>query len=129
RTGLAETLRGHASAALDISDGLAGDLAKLCRASGVTAQIEIGSVPLSDAARALVAAEPTLVERPLTGGDAYEILAAVPAGKVDGFRAGALAAGIAVTEIGRLAAGGAAPEFIGPDRRPLAFARPSYSHF
>src|SRR5262249_41325945 len=69
RTGLAETLRAHASAALDISDGLAGDLAKLCRASGVTAQIEVGSVPLSDAARALVSAEPTLVERALTGGD------------------------------------------------------------
>src|SRR5262249_39368690 len=129
RTGLAETLRAHASAALDISDGLAGDLAKLCRASGVTAKFGSGVGPLSDAARVLVAAEPTLIERALTGGDDYEILAAVPAGKVDGFRAGALAAGIAVTEIGRLAAGTAAPEFIGPDRRPLTFARPSYSHF
>lgn len=129
RTGLAETLRTHASAAIDISDGLAGDLAKLCRASGVTAQIEIGRVPLSDAARALIAAEPALIERVLTGGDDYEILAAVPPSKLDGFRAGALAAGIAVTEIGRLAAGDAAPVFIGPDKHPLVFARPAYSHF
>jgi thiamine-monophosphate kinase len=129
RAALAETLRTHACAALDISDGLAGDLAKLCRASGVSAQIDIGRIPLSEAARALVAAEPALIERALTGGDDYEILAAVPVGKLGGFRAGALAAGIGVTEIGRLAEGDAAPEFIGPDKRPLAFGRPSYSHF
>jgi len=129
RTGLAETLRAHASAALDISDGLAGDLAKLCRASGVTAQIEVGRVPLSDAANALIAAQPALGERALTGGDDYEILAAVPAGNLDALRAGAAAAGIAVSEIGRLTAGNAAPEFIGTDKRPLAFQRPSYSHF
>jgi len=129
RNGLAETLRTHASAALDISDGLAGDLAKLCRASGVSTQIEIARVPLSDAGDALIKAEPSLLERALTGGDDYEILAAVPAGKVESFRAGARIAGVAVTEIGRLESGDAAPQFIGLDRRPLAFERPSYSHF
>jgi thiamine-monophosphate kinase len=129
RNALAETLRTHASAALDISDGLVGDLAKLCRASGVSTQIDVASVPISDAARALLKADPALLERALTGGDDYEILAAVPAGKVESFRAGARAAGVAVTEIGRLEAGKAAPRFIGPDRQPLAFERPSYSHF
>jgi thiamine-monophosphate kinase len=129
RTSLAETLRAHASAALDISDGLAGDLAKLCRASGVSARIEAERVPLSEAARGLVAAEPALIARALTGGDDYEILAAVPAAKVESFRARARAAGIAVTEIGRLAAGTGEPQFIGPDNQPLAFERPSYSHF
>jgi thiamine-monophosphate kinase len=129
RNVLAETLRTHASAALDISDGLAGDLAKLCRASGMSTQIDVERVPLSDAARALLNADPSLLEHALTGGDDYEILAAVPVGKVESFRAGARAAGVAVTEIGRLAAGKAAPRFIGPDRRPLAFERPSYSHF
>jgi thiamine-monophosphate kinase len=129
RNALADTLRTQASAALDISDGLAGDLAKLCRASGVSTQIDVGRVPLSDAARALLKADPSLLERALTGGDDYEILAAVPAGKVESFRAGARSAGVAVTEIGRLEAGDPAPQFIGPDRRPLAFERPSYSHF
>jgi len=129
RNALAETLRTHASAALDISDGLAGDLSKLCRASGGSTQIDVGRVPLSDAAKAFIAAEPALLERALTGGDDYEILAAVPAGKAEGFRAGANAAGVAVTEIGRFATGDAAAQFIGADGQPLAFERLSYSHF
>jgi thiamine-monophosphate kinase len=129
RNAVAETLRTHASAALDISDGLAGDLAKLCRASGVSTQIEVGRIPLSDAARALVKTEPGLLECALSGGDDYEILAAVPAGKAESFRSGALAVGVAVTEIGRLEDGDAPPQFIGPDRRPLAFQQPAYSHF
>jgi len=129
RNTLAETVRSHASAALDISDGLVGDLAKLCRASGVTANIEAARVPLSDAARALITGQAALLERALTGGDDYEILAAVPAGKVEAFCADARAAGVAVTDIGRLVAGEVPPQFIGPDRRPLAFERTSYSHF
>ena len=57
-----KSLGGHASAAMDVSDGLAGDLAKLCRASGVAADIEVARVPLSDAARAALAQEPALIE-------------------------------------------------------------------
>jgi thiamine-monophosphate kinase len=95
----------------------------------VAVEIEAARVPLSDAARALLAAEPALLERVLTGGDDYEVLAAVPAARVEGFRAGAHAAGVAVTEIGRVQAGDTPPQFIGPDRRPLAFDRPAYSHF
>ena len=52
RNALAGAVLAHASAAMDVSDGLAGDLAKLCRASGVAAEIDVDRVPLSDAARA-----------------------------------------------------------------------------
>jgi thiamine-monophosphate kinase len=127
RNVLAEALRQYASAAMDVSDGLAGDLGKLCRASGVAADIDVARVPLSDAARAAVAADPALIEPILTGGDDYEIVLTLAPDKLAAFRAAAEKAGITVTEIGRVTAGQGA-RFL-HDGKPLAFARASYSHF
>ena len=77
RNALADAVLQYASAAIDVSDGLAGDLAKLCRASSVAADIDIARVPLSEAAHAAIAAEPALLETALTGGDDYEIVLTV----------------------------------------------------
>jgi thiamine-monophosphate kinase len=129
RSGLAEALRRHGGGAMDVSDGLAGDLAKLCRASGCSAEIEVARVPLSDGARTLLAADPGLIETMLTGGDDYEIVCAIRPSEVAPFRAAAAAAAIAVTDIGRIEAGGAPPRFVDPQGRALGFARPSFSHF
>lgn len=129
RTAIAEAVRDHASAAMDVSDGLAGDLAKLCRVSGVTAEIDAARVPLSAAARAALAKKPALLETILTGGDDYEVLATVPAAKVAAFQQAASDAGVAVAEIGTIAAGKATPRFFGADGKPLRFAQPSFSHF
>jgi thiamine-monophosphate kinase len=128
RNALAGVLRRYASAAMDVSDGLAGDLGKLCRASGVGAEIEVARVPLSKAARAAVAAEPALIEPVLTGGDDFEIVATVPARKLAAFCAAAGRAGVAITEIGRIVARKGA-RFHAADGRLLRFARASYSHF
>src|SRR3954469_12501916 len=49
RVALAKIVREYASAAMDVSDGLAGDLTKLCAVSGVSAVIELDRVPLSEA--------------------------------------------------------------------------------
>ena len=105
RSALAEAVLHHATAAMDVSDGLAGDLAKLCRASSVAAEIDVSRVPLSDAARAAVAAAPELIETVLTGGDDYEIVLTLAPEKLAAFRAAAKAAGVPVTEIGRMQAG------------------------
>jgi thiamine-monophosphate kinase len=129
RMALSEPIRQYASAAMDVSDGLAGDLAKLCGASGVSAEIEIEQVPLSAAGRRVTAVEASASELAVTGGDDYEILCTVPAEQREAFRSAALASGVAVTEIGRIVAGRAAPLFRDRHGRPLEFARPSFSHF
>jgi thiamine-monophosphate kinase len=128
RNALAEAVRTHATAAMDVSDGLAGDLAKLCRVSQVAAAIDAARVPLSDAARAVIAAEPQMLEPALTGGDDYEIVCTVPAAKADSFRAAAQAANVAVTEIGHIAAGEGA-RFMAIDGKALVFQHASFSHF
>jgi thiamine-monophosphate kinase len=129
RIAIAEALGEYASAAMDVSDGLAGDLAKLCRASGVAADIEVARIPLSEAARAAVANEPARIETIITGGDDFEVLACVPAGKVEALLRDAAAAGVAVTEIGTVAAGEGETGFRDRKGKLLAFARPSFSHF
>jgi thiamine-monophosphate kinase len=129
RNALAAALRAHASAAMDVSDGFAGDFAKLCRASAVSAEIDVARVPLSEAARAALAAEPALIETILAGGDDYEIVCTLAEPNAAAFRAAATAAGVAVTEIGRATKGEGAPRFIGADGRPLSLTRASFSHF
>ena len=128
RLALAEALRENASAAMDISDGLAGDLAKLAAASGVAAIIEAVCVPLSPAARATVGADGRLIETVLTGGDDYEIVATMPENRVTEFRKAALGAGIEITTIGRIEAGEGV-KVIGLDGQPLDLKQASFSHF
>lgn len=129
RVAIAEILRRHASAAMDVSDGLAGDLAKLCRASGVDVESTVARIPLSDGVCAALAKEPALIDTILTGGDDYEIVACVPAGKVEALRRQASASGVMVSEIGAVAKGRGQVRFRDADGEPLIFARPAFSHF
>ena len=127
RNALAEVVRAYASAAMDVSDGLAGDLTKLCRVSGVAARIDVAAVPLSDAARAAIAADAAMRETALTGGDDFEVLCTVPPARAEAFRTAAQAAGVPVSDIGAIEAGQGA-QFIDAGRA-LAFERLSFSHF
>jgi thiamine-monophosphate kinase len=127
RSALAGAVLRHAAAAMDVSDGLVGDLAKLCRASGVAAEIDVAAVPLSDAARAAVASDPALLETVLTGGDDYEIVLTLAPEKLAPAFAAARAADVAMREIGGVVAGEGV-RFI-HHGKALVFAKPSYSHF
>jgi thiamine-monophosphate kinase len=128
RLGVAEALQAHASAAMDVSDGLVGDLTKLCGVSGVSAEINASSVPLSAAAQTALGSDARLIETILTGGDDYEIVCAMNPDAVPAFRARAAMADIAVTDIGVVVDGTDEPRFIGANG-PLSFARKSFSHF
>ena len=128
RNALSEAVRTHATAAMDVSDGLAGDLAKLARVSGVAATVEVAKVPLSDAAKAALAADPALIETALTGGDDYEIVCTIPPAKADAFRNAAKTANVPVIDIGAIAAGEGA-RFIAADGREITFKHASFSHF
>ena len=78
RLALGRALRGRASAAMDVSDGLYGDLQKLCAASGVGARLDLECLPVSDELARRHSR--TDCERfVLFGGDDYELLFAVPA--------------------------------------------------
>jgi thiamine-monophosphate kinase len=127
RNALAGAVLQYASAAIDISDGLAGDVAKLARASSVAAEVDVARVPFSDAARAAMTAEPGLLETALTGGDDYEIVLTLPRELLADFQNAARAAGVAVAEIGRIQAGEGTRVMRGTET--LTFARPSHSHF
>jgi thiamine-monophosphate kinase len=128
RLALAELLREHASAAMDVSDGLAGDLAKMARASGLTAEVDTALIPFSSAGRAAIAADPKLADRMITGGDDYEILCTVPDERLAAFLDGAAALGVPAAVIGRMVEGEGLPVFRdgGLERR---YESGSYSHF
>ena len=94
RNALALAIRDHASASMDVSDGLAGDLTKLCAASGVSATVSLADVPLSAPVRAFIAKGRSDIEAAISGGDDYEVLCTVPENRWDSFTAAAQQAGV-----------------------------------
>ncbi len=128
RLGMRRALRTYAHAAMDVSDGLAGDLAKMLRLTGMSAVIACADVPLSAAAQAALAGDPALIVHILSGGDDYEILCAVAPNAAAAFEAAAAAGGVAVTAIGRACRGTAAPVFT-TATGAVALPTASYQHF
>ena len=137
RLALAPVLREYANAAMDISDGLAGDLAKLAAQSGVGAFIETARLPLSGPAENALRNEqsitgliddPHMLSTILTGGDDYEVLCAIPETEFHAFAEAAGAAGVPVTAIGRFESGGEV-EVLGSKGQRITLDRLSYSHF
>ena len=129
RLTLAPLLRRFANSAMDVSDGLVGDLAHICEASGVGGTIEVANVPLSREAKAVVAGNDAALMTVLTGGDDYEILATVAETRTAKFAAEAASAGVPVARIGRILAGKGPPVVHGADGKPLALSGLGHTHF
>ncbi len=129
RVALAKVIAMRANGCMDVSDGFVGDLTKMLAVSGLTARVLIYRLPLSPSARAAIAAKPDLFAVAATGGDDYELLAAVAPDAAGAFEAEAAAVGVRVACVGEAVEGYGPPRFIGPDGGQLTFPRGSYSHF
>ncbi len=105
RVTLAGLLRDYANAAMDVSDGLLADLGHMCRASGCDAVLEVERTPLSEAARCVLQSAPDMLGKCLSGGDDYEILAAVSPGRSAAFLKAVSLLGVPVTRIGNMKEG------------------------
>ena len=126
RVRLGYAARGIASAAMDLSDGLIGDLPKLAQASGVAAHVQIEALPLSSALRNAVSSRQAR-DWALAGGDDYELLFAVPADRFTELKEAAGQLNLTLTPIGELLAGaGVTWSLNGEDFAPRVSG---YDHF
>jgi thiamine-monophosphate kinase len=129
RVALGEALRGVATAAIDVSDGLLGDLGHILRGSGVGARIDTGAAAgLMNPVCAAVLADEQRLEYVLAGGDDYELLFTAAASHRDNVHAAALQAGVAVTRIGTIEAA-AGLRLVDAAGRPLDRRYGSFDHF
>lgn len=127
RLALGRALRGRASAAIDVSDGLLADLGHVCARSGVGAQIHLAALPRSAAFDAAARGEQD-AHKPLCGGDDYELCFTLPAAQAAGIAALGAAAGCAITRIGQITAGRGV-RCLDAAGRPVTPARPGFDHF
>jgi thiamine-monophosphate kinase len=105
RVELGMALRGIATAAIDVSDGLLGDLAHLLRRSGMGARIDLpAAATLLAASREAVAEDERRIDLALSGGDDYELLFTAPASARGSVAAAAGRARTRVTRIGTIEA-------------------------
>lgn len=129
RLKLGRALAGVAHAAMDISDGLVGDLGHICTASGVGAVIVSEQVPLSDSGRAAVAAGLGQgLATALTGGDDYELLFTAPRDATGRLHAVSVDLGLRLTPIGEIIVGSGV-RVEGPGGAPLTLPGHGYRHF
>jgi thiamine-monophosphate kinase len=121
RISTGERLVGHASSAIDISDGLLQDAGHIAETSGVDIVIEAARIPLSAAAKAALEADGALLRLVLGGGDDYELLFTSAAA--------APALDLPVTAIGRVEAGAGRVTVRDENGAPLQTGQGGYRHF
>lgn len=127
RVAIIESLRTHASAAMDISDGLVLDLERMCRASGVGARLRADQVPVSDPIRQLIQSHAISPTDVLSGGDDYEILASVPADALEPLAEAARRVGVPISDVGEIIMTPGV-SVVGEDGNPLSITHKGWDH-
>ena len=127
RVQLGQALRGIATAAIDVSDGLLADLGHICRLSGVGATVDLNSIPVSpigakhfssDAGRTAIVA----------GGDDYELCFTAAPNSRESIAEMEDSLGIPLTRIGQVKRGKGV-SLLGPDGKPVKIDGRGYDHF
>jgi len=114
------------TSSMDISDGLIIDAHNLCASSHVGAEIDLTKIPFSEGVRDLVELYPNLLEKLVTGGDDYEILATVPEQLSTHFEQACLLKKIKATHIGMINSDKC--RFIGAKGEDIDYSIKGYSH-
>ncbi|MCG6874212.1 MAG: thiamine-phosphate kinase [Betaproteobacteria bacterium] len=125
---LGRRLRGLASSAIDVSDGLVADLGHILERSGIGAEVWLDRLPRS---RAIAeCADPALAcESLLSGGDDYELLFTAPQARRAAIQALASEIGLPLARIGRTVAGAAEVSVLDEAGQPVPLGRGGYDHF
>jgi thiamine-monophosphate kinase len=119
-----------ATSAIDISDGLSGDLRHLCEESQVGVDLDLSILPISSACRAYaLGVNQDAAMLALAGGEDYELLFTVPARQSARFERAARANRIQATRVGRIVAPGRGLHMIMPSGRRQPLPSLSYEHF
>lgn len=126
RVPLGLALRGVATSAIDLSDGLAGDLGHVMRLSGVGATVDFDAIPRST----VLAMQSAALQREclLAGGDDYELLFTAPPSRRDAVLAAAAEAQVAVSCIGAIDAEDEL-RVVDGQGRPMPVAPRGFDHF
>jgi thiamine-monophosphate kinase len=127
RVKLGQALRGLATAAIDISDGLLADLGHICRLSGVGATVELERVPLSEIAQKHEGTEAGLTAI-VAGGDDYELCFTAPANSRESIDDLQQMLGVHLTRIGQVRRGKGV-SLMGPDGKAVKVDGRGYDHF
>lgn len=119
-------LRHLARAAIDLSDGLAGDLGHICERSRVGAQVNWADIPVAGELAALPESE--RIELALAGGDDYELLFAAAPENRSALTALGTRGSVALTRIGAIVPG-TGVTVLDARGRTVSLARAGFNHF
>jgi thiamine-monophosphate kinase len=127
RVALGQALRGMATAAIDVSDGLLADLGHICSLSKVGAVVELASIPLSPIGARHVASDAGR-NAIVAGGDDYELCFTAHPNSRESLQDLARVLDVPITRIGQVKRGKGV-SLVGADGKPVKIDGRGYDHF